>query len=85
MYQVGDIVTIRNDLKRDAIYTNCYMVAGMLQYRGTTHKITHVMVSKQGTPDELCLYRLDTPINWVWSEEMFVPTPSDDERNFLRR
>lgn len=85
MYQVGDIVTIRKDLKRDAIYTNCYMVAGMLQYRGTTHKITHVMVGKQGTPDELCLYRLDMPNNWIWSEEMFVPTPSDDERNFLRR
>lgn len=49
------------------------MVADMLQYRGATHKIIQVMVKKQGTPDEYCLYRLNMPNNWIWSEEMCEP------------
>ena len=64
-YKVGDIVTIRQDLKLHKEYGNDSVAKNMLNFTGKKATITKIYPDRD--------YKIDIDDNtWYWTDQMFV-------------
>lgn len=63
-YKVGDVVRIKNDLKKGKKYGECFVVEGMLKFKGTIDTIKHI-----DTDGDFEL----TNNPYLWNKGMVVP------------
>ncbi len=62
-YKIRDIVRIKDDLKEGEKYGDCYVVEGMLKYRGTIDTIYYIDTVGD-------LYLSDKDNTYVWHKDM---------------
>lgn len=65
-YEIGDVVKVRDDLQEGEKYGDCYVVEGMLKFRGTTGIIYYIDTVGD-------FYLSDKDNNYVWHKDMVVP------------
>lgn len=65
-YKIRDIVRIKDNLKEGEKYGDCYVVEGMLKYRGTTDTIYYIDTVGD-------LYLSDKDNTYVWHKDMVEP------------
>lgn len=65
-YKIGDVVRIKNDLVVGEKYGRCYVVEGMLKFRGTLDTIYYI-----DTVGDFYLSNNDN--TYVWHKDMVVP------------
>jgi len=66
-YKVGDVVTVRTDLKSNEYYDYLFFAPEMCAYRGKTCQITTVYTSKGCDR-----YYLNGAFGWTFSNSMFT-------------
>lgn len=75
-YKVGDVVKIREDLQVDEIYGKCYVMEGMLKYRGTLHTINYI-----DDDGDYSLKSINNPEDrtyYSWHKDMLEPVTIKD-------
>lgn len=65
-YKIGDIVKVRDDLQEGEKYGDCFVVEGMLKFKGTTGIIYYIDTVGD-------FYLSDKDNNYVWHKDMVVP------------
>nr|DAL23994.1 MAG TPA_asm: mindbomb E3 ubiquitin protein ligase ubiquitin ligase [Caudoviricetes sp.] len=71
-YKIRDIVRIKDNLKEGEKYGDCYVVEGMLKYRGTTDTIYYIDTVGD-------LYLSDKDNTYVWHKDMVEPVTMKDD------
>ena len=71
-YKIGDIVKVRDDLKEGEKYGACYVVEGMLKFRGITDTIYYVDTVGD-------FYLSDNDNTYVWHKDMVEPVVIKDD------
>lgn len=71
MFNVGDTVTIRPDLKRDELYNNMDVSPDMVELAGRSYTILECFTRNKYITETI--YHLDGDARgWNWTEAMFV-------------
>lgn len=71
-YEIGDIVKVRDDLQKGEKYGVCYVVEGMLKFRGTIDTVYYVDTVGD-------FYLSDNDNNYVWHKDMVEPITMKDD------
>jgi hypothetical protein len=73
-YKIGDIVKVREDLQVDEIYGKCYVMEGMLKYRGTLHTINYI--DDDGDYSLKPINNSENRTYYSWHKDMLEPVKS---------
>ena len=71
-YKIGDVVEIRDDLKKGEKYGYCDVNEGMLKFRGTTDTIESI-------DEDGDFYLSNTDNSYAWHKDMIEPVITEDD------
>ena len=71
-YKIRDVVRIKDNLKEGEKYGDCYVVEGMLKFRGTTDTIYYIDTVGD-------FYLSDKDNTYVWHKDMLEPVTIKDD------